>query len=271
MKFLCPFCLRKGRKALIGSPRQDLETIGMHCPKCRAGVVGVDEKLYAAKDSKIYTQNLDSAEKIAVKDISEEKKSKPTEIGEKDSLLAILQIYHNASSMWMSVCIAVGLGLLAIPLLVFAGSQGPNWKEAYDSARFFQLITPRQLRSFLTSMLVLCASYLALKTFSLGALSTEALFRLRVREKETTLMDYHMTIKKELRWYYPIFKKMKMGDVTKREVLKRTYKRQLWLLSLIGPLVLSVILFSLIWWKAGYLMFWFPQKGNYFYVNMLLS
>ncbi len=202
---------------------------------------------------------------------SEEKKSKPTEIGEKDSLLALLQVYGAELSMWMSICMAVGLGLLAIPLVVFAGSQGPNWKEVYDSARFFQLITPRQLYFFLTSMLVLCASYLALKTFSLGALSTEAKLRLRVREKKTTLMDYHVTIKKDLRTYYPIFKKMKLGDVANREVLKRTYKRQFWILSLIGPLVLSLILFSLIWWKAGYLMFWFPEKGNYFYVNILLS
>lgn len=83
----------------------------------------------------------------------------------------------------------------------------------------------------------------------------QGLMRLEVTNKGKSLMEYNTEIKDELRDKYPIFKRFKKAAQYEEGELRRSYQMQVWLLSVIGPFVLTLILFSCIWWGRAH--FWF--------------
>ena len=71
--FLCPFCLRKGKRIPVVTPVRVVMG-GVYCPECPAEVVDINDggKLWVVEDGKKYVQDPDSVEKIAVEDIPKE-------------------------------------------------------------------------------------------------------------------------------------------------------------------------------------------------------
>ena len=103
------------------------------------------------------------------------------EIREYEAILVLMQMYQGQLSMWISMSVAVGIGLLAIPLFVLNASLNPTQVLG---------LKERVLCFILTLALATSAVYLINKTIYLGAMLRQALIRVEVTDKGNSLMQY---------------------------------------------------------------------------------
>jgi len=187
------------------------------------------------------------------------------EISESEGLANLMQIYQDQLSMWITASIAMGIGLLVIPLLSLTTSLDPRLKYMFDSGQklLWFTVTPRLLCCFLTFSLAVSAVYCVNKAIYLGAMLRQTLIRLRIIDKGKSLMQYNTEIKKELRRKYPVFGRYKMAAQFEEKKLKRSYSIQVWG-SVFCAIGVAFILFLLVWWGADhFLRNWLITEAAY--------
>lgn len=176
-------------------------------------------------------------------------------IKENDALLTLMQMYQSRMSMLNSTCITLAVGAVVIPLFALTSSLNLSPEIFGLKERFICFI--------FTLGLALTGVYYVHKTIFIRALMWQTLIRLDVMDKGKSLLEYYDEMKVELRNKYPAFRKYNIITHTKETTLEHSYNKQD-RGFVAGSIVLTLILFSFIWWGTGH-FFWYLLGSELIY------
>lgn len=188
-------------------------------------------------------------------------------IDEYQALMALMQTYQSKMSMVNSATISILIGLFIVPLFAFSVNVGAISAENFGF--------PEKLICFiLTTGLAIAGIYYVRKTIFLGALLWETMIHLKIGDNEKSLLEYHVGMKTDLRDKYAPFKKYKLlAHQHSESSLRSSYRRQV-RTATAGSYVVTLILFSLIWWVRPYayvFLYVLASELIYILLNRLFS